>query len=99
MKMRLAHADQAELLELLRSCAWASDSSSDLPFDANYQKHGKFSNIVTYGRKISNRGIGLVHFGLQFQRLINTKYSCCIQVEICMCICSYMLLLYYMVRA
>ena len=33
-------ADQAELLELLRSCAWASpsDSSSDLPFDANYQK-------------------------------------------------------------
>ena len=33
-------ADQAELLELLHSCAWASpsDSSSDLPFDANYQK-------------------------------------------------------------
>ena len=33
-------ADQAELLELLHSCVLASplDSSSNLPFDANYQK-------------------------------------------------------------
>ena len=33
-------ADQAELLELLHSCVWASplDSSSDLQFDANYQE-------------------------------------------------------------
>ena len=37
---KVGPADQAELFELLCSCAWASpsDSSSDLPFDANYQK-------------------------------------------------------------